>query len=181
MHLCSQLDCHAAAVNKQSTSRVEADWVTAPRPTCRLPLMARSCGCSHGVLRPPSPARAGACVLSLYSRVSGLRSCSGSANEGQCCFSSQWCMCRILPSSRVGRWADSLPTSILPAAAKAGLEYLVRVAFGTALIASVCAVYIAIAAIASGSSDRDDRQRGGGGYYSGPRVFFDLTDLLWYW
>lgn len=66
-------------------------------------------------------------------------------------------------------------------AAKAGLEYLVRVAFGTALIASVCAVYIAIAAIASGSSDRDDRQRGGGGYYSGPRVFFDLTDLLWYW
>ncbi|KAI7841022.1 hypothetical protein COHA_005250 [Chlorella ohadii] len=67
-------------------------------------------------------------------------------------------------------------------AAKAGLEYLVRVAFGTALIASVCAVYIAIMAIASGGSDRDDRRRGGGGgYYGGPRVYFDLTDLLWYW
>lgn len=67
--------------------------------------------------------------------------------------------------------------SCLPAAAKAGLEYLVRVAFGTALIASVCAVYVAIIAIASGSSDRDDRRRD----YGGPRMYFDLTDLIWYW
>lgn len=74
------------------------------------------------------------------------------------------------------------PAPAAHAAAKAGLEYLVRVAFGTALIASVCAVYVAIAAIASGGSDRDDRRRGGGGgFYGGPRVYFDLTDLLWYW
>lgn len=77
--------------------------------------------------------------------------------------------------------ACQLPAHHCPAAAKAGLEYLVRVAFGTALIASVCAVYIAIMAIASGGSDRDNRRDRGGGYYGGPRMYFDLTDLLWYW
>ena len=44
--------------------------------------------------------------------------------------------------------------------------------------------YAAIAVIAS-SNSRDDRQpRGGGGMYSygaGPRLFLNLSDLLWYW
>ncbi|KAK9809969.1 hypothetical protein WJX72_002793 [[Myrmecia] bisecta] len=74
---------------------------------------------------------------------------------------------------------------------KAGAEYLVRVSFGTTLIASVVMVWAAIIAIMSSSSDRDDNRRrnnyGGGGYgygngYSrGSGMYFNLTDLLWYW
>lgn len=75
-------------------------------------------------------------------------------------------------------------------AVKAAAEYAARVAFGTALIASVLVVFLAITAIAT--SGKDDNRRsnsssgggyygGGGGYYGGPRMMFDLTDLLWYW
>ncbi|KAL4440143.1 hypothetical protein ABPG75_003144 [Micractinium tetrahymenae] len=85
--------------------------------------------------------------------------------------------------------SKSLLLRLEPAAKtiKAGAEYLLRVAFGTALIASVAAVFLAITVVAtSGSGDnRDDRRRGGGGggyvYTGGPRFYFDLTDLLWYW
>lgn len=75
-------------------------------------------------------------------------------------------------------------TPSLSAAIKGGLEYALRVAFGTALIVSVVAVWVAITAISS-SNSRDDNRRnnsGGGVYYGGgPRMMFDLTDLLWYW
>lgn len=80
--------------------------------------------------------------------------------------------------------ARSLALRLEPALAATGaaLSYLARVAFGTALIASVVVVATALAAIASGGRS-DDRRRdgGGGGYYygGGPRVYFDLTDLLW--
>lgn len=70
------------------------------------------------------------------------------------------------------------------AGAKAGLEYLLRVAFGTALIVSVVAVFAAITVISSSSSNDNRREQrgGGGGYYGGgPRFMFDMTDLLWYW
>lgn len=65
------------------------------------------------------------------------------------------------------------------------MEYGLRVAFGTALIVSVAAVWLGIAAISSSGQRDDDRRRGGGGggyyYGGGPRFYFDLTDLLWYW
>ncbi|KAK9853908.1 hypothetical protein WJX84_006746 [Apatococcus fuscideae] len=72
--------------------------------------------------------------------------------------------------------------------ARAAAAYLTRVSFGTALIASVTLVWVAILAIQSGSS-RDDNRRGGGGgqYYGGSYggarsgVDFNLSDILWYW
>lgn len=67
---------------------------------------------------------------------------------------------------------------------KAGAEYLGRVAFGTALLASVAIVFTALTVLASSRDDNNGRggRGGGGGYYGGgPRFYFDLTDLLWYW
>jgi hypothetical protein len=69
------------------------------------------------------------------------------------------------------------------AGARQALEYLLRVAFGSALVASVAVVFLAITAIASSSQQNDSRERGGRGgnvYYGGPRAYIDLTDLLWY-
>ena len=67
---------------------------------------------------------------------------------------------------------------------KSGAEYLARVAFGTALIVSVVAVYTAIMVIAT-SSSKDERRSnnnsssfGGGG---GALRMFNATDMLWYW
>lgn len=73
-------------------------------------------------------------------------------------------------------------------------KYLVRVAFGTALVSSIAIVWLAITVLLSSrGSDRDERRdnRGGGmGYYNGyssyngggggARLFFNLTDLLIY-
>lgn len=68
---------------------------------------------------------------------------------------------------------------------KSGAEYLARVAFGTALIVSVVAVYTAIMVIAT-SSSKDERRSnnnsssfGGGG--GGALRMFNATDMLWYW
>ncbi|CAK0755565.1 hypothetical protein CVIRNUC_002384 [Coccomyxa viridis] len=69
-------------------------------------------------------------------------------------------------------------------------EYLLRVSFGTALVASVALVTLTIVALltASSSSDRNDRRGGGGyrgggySYYGSPfRTFINLSDLFFYW
>ncbi|PNW80988.1 hypothetical protein CHLRE_07g338350v5 [Chlamydomonas reinhardtii] len=80
-----------------------------------------------------------------------------------------------------------LVSTLLPLGRRLGgaLSYLARVAFGTALVASVVVVWLAVMALLRGrGDDRDDRgYRGGGfggGYYSG-RMFMDVTDLFLYW
>ncbi|OMO68365.1 hypothetical protein COLO4_29732 [Corchorus olitorius] len=65
--------------------------------------------------------------------------------------------------------------------AKAALEYLVRVSFGTALIASIVLVYTTIIALLSSRSDEDNRGRRGRSYDSGFTFYFSPTDLFWYW
>ncbi|KAB1222574.1 hypothetical protein CJ030_MR2G004944 [Morella rubra] len=69
--------------------------------------------------------------------------------------------------------------------AKATAGYLVRISFGTALIASVVIVYTTIiAALAYGSSrsDEDSRgRRGGRAYDSGFSFYINPADLFWYW
>ncbi|XP_012072960.1 uncharacterized protein At5g03900, chloroplastic isoform X2 [Jatropha curcas] len=66
--------------------------------------------------------------------------------------------------------------------AKAGAEYLIRVSFGTALIASIVLVYTTIIALLSSRSDEDNRgRRGGRSYDSGFTFYFNPTDLFWYW
>ncbi|GAB4815091.1 hypothetical protein N2152v2_002137 [Parachlorella kessleri] len=90
------------------------------------------------------------------------------------------------PGFQQGLQGRSLLRRIEPAAAAAAkaVGYLARVAFGTALIASVATVYLAImVAMSSGrddSNNRGGRQQyyGGGG---GARLYFNLSDLLWYW
>ncbi len=58
------------------------------------------------------------------------------------------------------------------------LSYLTRVVFGTALIASVVLVWLAITVLLSSrGDDRDDRRRGHGGV----GLFINPVDLFWYW
>ncbi|KAL4438711.1 hypothetical protein ABPG77_006315 [Micractinium sp. CCAP 211/92] len=86
--------------------------------------------------------------------------------------------------------SKSLLLRLEPAAKaiKAGAEYLARVAFGTALFASVAVVFAALVVLANSGND-NNRQRNnnsssysGGSYYGGgPRFYINLTDLLWYW
>ncbi|XP_057777917.1 uncharacterized protein At5g03900, chloroplastic [Salvia miltiorrhiza] len=64
---------------------------------------------------------------------------------------------------------------------KMAAEYVVRVSFGTALIASIVIVYTTIIAIVSSSRESDDRGRRGRSYGSGVNFFFSPTDLFWYW
>ncbi|KAG2434769.1 hypothetical protein HXX76_007654 [Chlamydomonas incerta] len=77
--------------------------------------------------------------------------------------------------------------TLLPLGRRLGgaLSYLARVSFGTALVASVVVVWLAVMALLRGrGDDRDDRgYRGGGyggGYYSG-RMFMNAADLFLYW
>ncbi|EOY08246.1 Iron-sulfur cluster biosynthesis family protein isoform 1 [Theobroma cacao] len=65
--------------------------------------------------------------------------------------------------------------------AKAALEYLVRVSFGTALIASIVLVYTTIIALITSRSDEDNRGRRGRSYDTGFTFYFSPTDLFWYW
>ncbi|XP_061360665.1 uncharacterized protein At5g03900, chloroplastic [Gastrolobium bilobum] len=67
--------------------------------------------------------------------------------------------------------------------AKAAGEYLIRVSFGTALIASIVIVYTTIIALVTSSrSDEDNRgRRGGRSYDSGFNFYFNPVDLFWYW
>ncbi|KAF9594463.1 hypothetical protein IFM89_031065 [Coptis chinensis] len=67
---------------------------------------------------------------------------------------------------------------------KSAAEYVIRVSFGTALIASIVIVYTTIIALLSSSSrsDEDNRgRRGGRSYDSGFTFFFRPTDLFWFW
>ncbi|KAL8526366.1 hypothetical protein ACS0TY_015545 [Phlomoides rotata] len=64
---------------------------------------------------------------------------------------------------------------------KMAAEYIVRVSFGTALIASIVLVYTTIIAIASSSRDSDDRGRRGRSYNPGFSFYLSPTDLFWYW
>ncbi|KAI4356444.1 hypothetical protein L6164_000466 [Bauhinia variegata] len=67
--------------------------------------------------------------------------------------------------------------------AKATGEYLIRVSFGTALIASILIVYTTIIALVSSSRSDDDNRgrRGGRSYDSGFTFYFNPLDLFWYW
>ncbi|KAK4432560.1 putative protein, chloroplastic [Sesamum alatum] len=64
---------------------------------------------------------------------------------------------------------------------KMAAEYLVRVSFGTALIASIVLVYTTIIAIISSSREEDNRGRRGRSYDTGFTFYFSPTDLFWYW
>ncbi|KAL5721273.1 hypothetical protein ACHQM5_013851 [Ranunculus cassubicifolius] len=64
---------------------------------------------------------------------------------------------------------------------KSAAEYIIRVSFGTALIASIVIVYTAIIALLSSRSEEDNRGRRGRSYDSGFSFFFRPTDLFWYW
>ncbi|XP_073062782.1 uncharacterized protein At5g03900, chloroplastic-like [Primulina eburnea] len=64
---------------------------------------------------------------------------------------------------------------------KMAAEYLVRVSFGTALIASIVLVYTTIIAIISSSREEDNRGRRGRSYNSGFTFYLSPTDLFWYW
>lgn len=77
--------------------------------------------------------------------------------------------------------ARSLKLRAEPAFEKAAevVGYVTRVAFGTALIASLITTFLAITAITSSSRDRDDRGRG---YYPHRNMMmFNITDMFWYW
>ncbi|XP_004305338.1 PREDICTED: uncharacterized protein At5g03900, chloroplastic-like [Fragaria vesca subsp. vesca] len=66
--------------------------------------------------------------------------------------------------------------------AKAGTEYVARVSFGTALIASIVLVYTAIiVAISSSRSEDDNRGRRGRSYDSGFTFYMNPFDLFWFW
>ncbi|KAK3024773.1 hypothetical protein RJ639_044934 [Escallonia herrerae] len=63
--------------------------------------------------------------------------------------------------------------------AKSGAEYLVRVSFGTALIASIVLVYTTIIAILSSKSDEDNRgRRGGRSFDTGFSFYLNPSDLF---
>ncbi|KAK9126377.1 hypothetical protein Scep_015223 [Stephania cephalantha] len=64
---------------------------------------------------------------------------------------------------------------------KGAAEYLIRVTFGTALIASIVLVYTTIIALLSSRSEEDNRgRRGGRSYDSGFTFFFSPSDLFWF-
>ncbi|KAH1265208.1 chloroplastic protein [Glycine max] len=67
--------------------------------------------------------------------------------------------------------------------AKAAGEYLIRVSFGTALIASIVIVYTTIIALVTSSRSEEDNRgrRGGRSYDSGFTFYFNPVDLFWYW
>ncbi|CAH8330303.1 unnamed protein product [Eruca vesicaria subsp. sativa] len=67
--------------------------------------------------------------------------------------------------------------------AKGVVDYLTRVSFGTALIASIVIVYTSIILLLSSSRSEDDnrQRRRGRGYDSGFNFYFNPVDLFWYW
>lgn len=67
--------------------------------------------------------------------------------------------------------------------AKSAAEYLIRVSFGTTLVASIILVFTAILAIlASGGSNEDSgSRRRRRSFDSDVMFYFSPTDLFWYW
>lgn len=67
--------------------------------------------------------------------------------------------------------------------AKSAAEYVIRVSFGTALVASIVLVFTTIVAILSSSrSDEDNRgRRGGRSFDTGVSFYLSPSDLFWYW
>eukprot|EP00271_Cylindrocystis_brebissonii_P013299 TRINITY_DN33030_c0_g1_i1.p1 TRINITY_DN33030_c0_g1~~TRINITY_DN33030_c0_g1_i1.p1 ORF type:complete len:654 (+),score=95.47 TRINITY_DN33030_c0_g1_i1:128-1963(+) len=63
---------------------------------------------------------------------------------------------------------------------KFGAEYLTRVAFGTALLASIVITTTAIVAILSSSKSDERENNRGGSYRGGPTFFLNPGELLWY-
>eukprot|EP01023_Acetabularia_acetabulum_P006118 TRINITY_DN1254_c0_g1_i4.p2 TRINITY_DN1254_c0_g1~~TRINITY_DN1254_c0_g1_i4.p2 ORF type:complete len:404 (-),score=77.05 TRINITY_DN1254_c0_g1_i4:1376-2587(-) len=63
--------------------------------------------------------------------------------------------------------------------------YLIRVSFGTALLASIAIAWTALIVIASSGNDRENNRRsegGGGGFSMGVMPMrFGMMDLFWYW
>ncbi|KAL8152928.1 hypothetical protein V2J09_010688 [Rumex salicifolius] len=64
---------------------------------------------------------------------------------------------------------------------KSAAGYIVRVSFGTALIASIVLVYTTIIALISSRSEDNDRGRRGRSYDSGFSFYLNPVDLFWYW
>ncbi|KAI3905531.1 hypothetical protein MKW92_052848 [Papaver armeniacum] len=65
---------------------------------------------------------------------------------------------------------------------KSAAEYVIRVSFGTALIASIVIVYTSIIVLLSSRSDEDNRgRRQNRSYNPGFGSFFRPSDLFWYW
>ncbi|KAL2336480.1 hypothetical protein Fmac_010926 [Flemingia macrophylla] len=85
--------------------------------------------------------------------------------------------------SRLGAKSFRIKAEPVFEKAKAAGEYLIRVSFGTALIASIVIVYTTIIALVTSSrSDEDNRgRRGGRSYDSGVTFYFNPVDLFWYW
>ncbi|KAK7339412.1 hypothetical protein VNO77_20077 [Canavalia gladiata] len=85
--------------------------------------------------------------------------------------------------SRLGAKSFRIKAEPFIEKAKAAGEYLIRVSFGTALIASIVIVYTTIIALVTSSrSDEDNRgRRGGRSYDSGFTFYFNPVDLFWYW
>ena len=117
----------------------------------------------------------------------GCSPSAAAASSGHCLRRSAGLAARLPPPLPRPATPRCRPRHLPPAGFQAGLEYLLRVAFGTALIASVMLVFLAITVLMSSASSRDDNRGGGrsggggGGGFFGPRVYFNLTDLLWYW
>ncbi|XP_024538062.1 uncharacterized protein At5g03900, chloroplastic [Selaginella moellendorffii] len=82
--------------------------------------------------------------------------------------------------------AKSFRLKIEPALSKlkAGAEYLIRVSFGTTLIASLVIVYTSIFVLLSSARSEDDNRNNRGGYSSrgsGFSFYVSPFDLFWYW
>ncbi|CAI5505488.1 unnamed protein product [Closterium sp. Naga37s-1] len=73
----------------------------------------------------------------------------------------------------------------MAAQAKAAAGYVMRVSFGTALVASVVVVYTSIFVLMTSAQADSDERRGRWRVhyhrYRGPTFFFNIADLLWYW
>ncbi|GBG72868.1 hypothetical protein CBR_g12587 [Chara braunii] len=83
--------------------------------------------------------------------------------------------------------AKSLSLKLAPVVAKLKEmgSYLVRVTFGTTLLASIALVYTTIFVLLSSKSDSDNRSSNRNGFRSmerrGPVLYVNPFDVLWYW
>ncbi|KAL9684049.1 hypothetical protein QQ045_021480 [Rhodiola kirilowii] len=64
---------------------------------------------------------------------------------------------------------------------KSTAEYVIRISFGIALIASIVIVFTTIIALLSSGSDEDNRGRRSRSYNPGFSLYHNPADLNWYW